>query len=464
MVPMREGETLSDTEKVGETATPENVRPGQARLATTEVESGKLAVVFDVARILSSAPDLATLLDSVVEQLVGSIDAAEAAAVLLFSDSGRTLDVSSASGFQSDSILKIRLQSGESMAGKAFETGQVRLFTSSGEVLEAMDGMSAENRAHLEEAVGSRGTPHSVIAAPLISQGEKLGVLVLENLRGSGSFLRSDLGFVQALADLIALAVVKERLHREAEQARVLQEANRLKSELLSTLSHEMRTPLASIKGYATALLLDPAAWDEDTKREYLGIINEETDNLQDLISDLLESSIIEAGLLRIEKQPVLLARVAGRVVKQAMLRTLKHRFVVSFPRGFPVVEADPRRIEQVLHNLVDNSVKYSPDGGLIVIRGEVRTAEVVVSVADQGLGIAPEHLNRLFERFFRIKSGLGPRVIGTGLGLPIARTIVESHGGQIWAESAVGLGTSMFFTLPLADQEDEGGGQPDES
>jgi signal transduction histidine kinase len=432
--------------------------------ATSEVASGELAVVFDVARILSSAPDLPTLLDSVVAQLVGSIDAAEAAAVLLLSDSSHTLEVASASGFHSTSVSRIQLQPGESMAGRAFEADRVLLFSSAAEVLEAMKSMSAENRVLLQEAVGPRGVPHSAIAAPLISRGERLGVLVLENLRGGGRFMKSDLGFVQALAGLIALAVDKERLRREAEQGRVLHEANRLKSELLSTLSHEMRTPLASIKGYATALLLDSDAWGEETRREYLAIINEETDNLQDLISDLLESSIIEAGLLRIEKQPVLLARTADRVVEQAMLRTRKHRFLVSFPRGFPVVEADPRRIEQVLHNLVDNSVKYSPDGGLIVIRGESRPGEVVVSVADQGVGIAPEHLNRLFERFFRIKSGLGPRVIGTGLGLPIARTIVESHGGQIWAESAVGSGTSMFFTLPLADPANEEDTEPDES
>jgi signal transduction histidine kinase len=450
---------VTDRDEAARTAAYDSDRPGRSRPTGPEVAAGELAAVFDVARILSSAPDLHTLMDSVVAHLVGSIDAAEAAAVLLLSDSGDTLDVSSASGFHGDSILKIRLKPGESMAGRAFETDQVLLFSSSGEVLEAIQNMSAENRALLEESVGPRGTPHSAIAAPLISRGERLGVLVLENLRGGGRFMEADLGFVQALAGLIALAVDKERLRREAEQARVLHEANRLKSELLSTLSHEMRTPLASIKGYATALLLDPAAWDEDTKREYLTIINEETDNLQDLISDLLESSIIEAGLLRIEKQPVLLARTAGRVVEQAMLRTRKHRFVVSFPTDFPVVEADPRRIEQVLHNLVDNSVKYSPDGGLIVIRGEVREGGVVISVADQGVGIAPEHLNRLFERFFRIKSGLGPRVVGTGLGLPIARTIVESHGGQIWAESAVGLGTSMFFTLPLAEHEDEENG-----
>jgi signal transduction histidine kinase len=105
----------------------------------------------------------------------------------------------------------------------------------------------------------------------------------------------------------------------------------------------------------------------------------------------------------------------------------------------------------QVLRNLLDNAVKYSPDGGLIVIRGEVVSGEVIVSVADQGVGIAPEHLNRLFEKFFRVRWGLGRHVVGSGLGLPISRTIVESHGGRIWAESQLGEGSTFFFALPIS-------------
>ncbi|MBU2496269.1 MAG: cell wall metabolism sensor histidine kinase WalK, partial [Candidatus Omnitrophica bacterium] len=99
---------------------------------------------------------------------------------------------------------------------------------------------------------------------------------------------------------------------------------------------------------------------------------------------------------------------------------------------------------------------KYSPQGGLVVVRGELRESEVVISVADQGIGIAPEHLNRLFEKFFRVKSGLGRHVVGSGLGLPIARNIVESHGGLIWAESQVGRGSTFYFTLPLRNRKQE--------
>jgi signal transduction histidine kinase len=119
------------------------------------------------------------------------------------------------------------------------------------------------------------------------------------------------------------------------------------------------------------------------------------------------------------------------------------------------VADADAGRIRRVLYNLLDNAVKYSPDGGLVVVRGEVSDNEITISVADQGHGIAPEHLNRLFERFFRVKFASGRHVVGSGLGLPIARNIVEAHGGRIWAESKLGEGTTVSFTLPRGGLSD---------
>jgi signal transduction histidine kinase len=113
-------------------------------------------------------------------------------------------------------------------------------------------------------------------------------------------------------------------------------------------------------------------------------------------------------------------------------------------------VDADPRRIRQVLRNILDNTIKYSPDGGLVVIHGEVRPADVVVSIADQGVGISPEDLIPLFDKYFRVKAPTGYHVPGTGLGLPVARAIVETHGGRIWAESKVGEGTTLYFSIPF--------------
>jgi two-component system sensor histidine kinase VicK len=231
-------------------------------------------------------------------------------------------------------------------------------------------------------------------------------------------------------------------------------EASRAQDDVLAALSHDLRTPLASIKGYSTALLLDEVKWDDDTALEYLEIISQESDHLGEIIADLLEASKIDAGKAELEKQPVLLPRLAQGVVDEIERRAPQHRFLVSFAERFPVVDADPVAMRRVLFNLLDNAVKYSA-GGLVVVRGWQRREDVVVSVADQGQGISPEHLNRLFERFFRVDFVGGRRVPGSGLGLPIAREIVEQHAGRIWAESKPGEGSTLFFTLPLGGLSD---------
>ncbi len=237
-------------------------------------------------------------------------------------------------------------------------------------------------------------------------------------------------------------APAEQRLSTMAELARM--------TDLISTLAHEMRTPLTSIKGYSTALLMEDVTFSPETQREFLQFIDAECDVLETLIHDFLESAIIDAGMMRLEMQPVKLPPLLKGVVDDIARRTQIHRFVVDFSKRFPILDADPDRIAQVLRNLLDNAVKYSPDGGLIVVRGEVREEEVVISVADQGVGLTPEHLNRLFEEYFRARSGPARHVAGTGLGLRIARAIVESHGGRIWAESQLGVGTTFYFTLPL--------------
>jgi signal transduction histidine kinase len=418
--------------------------------AQTVDEDQRLSAIFGIARILAAEHDLETMLHRFLSCLIGTLEAAEAGIVLLHDPSDGQLTVRAAQGYDLSTLEQIRLAPGEALCGKVFQTGQLELYPTPEAIAAAMANMTPANRQRLRAATLGLGQPQSAICIPLITDQTKVGVLVLENLDQPGRFVRADGPFLQDVADLIALSIEGARLNEERQAGQALQQANRLKSELISTLAHEMRTPLTSIKGYSTALLVEEVSFDPDTQREFLQIIDEECDVLQDLIHDLLESSIIDAGLLRLEPQPVMLPRLAQRVTDDMANHTQKHRFLVDFPSRFPIVDADPQRIAQVLRNLLDNAVKYSPQGGLVVVRGEVREDEVVISVADQGVGIAPEHLNRLFEKFFRVESGLGRRVVGSGLGLPIAHTIVESHGGRIWAESQLGQGTTLCFTLPL--------------
>jgi signal transduction histidine kinase len=420
----------------------------------------RLSAIFEIAKILVMEQKLETMLSGFLSCLVNTLEAVESGVLMLYDPSDERLVVRAAQGYDLACLRQIRLAPGEATCGKTFQTGQTQLYPTSKAIAAARRNMAPANREIIRAAVIGPRQLQSAVCIPLFTGQTKVGVLRLENRHEPGSFVPADLPFLRALADLIALSIENAHLREELQSARALEEANRLKAELISTLAHEMRTPLTSIKGYSTALLMEEATFSPETQQEFLQIIDEECTVLQDLIHDLLESSIIDAGLLRLEPQPVRLPRLAKSVIDDIARRTQQHRFLVDFPEHFPIVDADARRIDQVLRNLLDNAVKYSPQGGLVVVRGEVCEDEVIVSVADQGVGIAPEHLNRLFEKFFRVESGLGRHVVGSGLGLPIAYTIVESHGGRIWAESQLGQGSTFYFTLPLEGLSQELTGQ----
>ena len=441
---------MDSSDQPARSQNPDVTRRASATGAPTADQDDKLAAIFEIAKTLVTEHNLETMLQKFLSRLIETLEAAETGVLLVHHPSNEELAVMAAEGYDLAALKQIHLASGEAVCGVAFETGQAELYPAADAVSATRENMTPENRELFERATTGLGRPLSAACIPLVTGQTRVGALLLENRSRPAAFVPEDLSFLYALADLVALSVENARLREELQAVRALDEANRLKAELISTLAHEMRTPLTSIKGYSTALLMEDATFSPETQREFLQIIDEECDVLQDLIHDLLESSIIDAGLLKLEPQPVMLPRLAESVINDVAHRARKHRFLVDCPAGFPIVDADGNRIGQVLRNLLDNAVKYSPRGGLIVVRGEHREDEIVISVADQGVGIAPEHLNRLFEKFFRVKSGLGDHVVGSGLGLPIARTIVESHGGRIWAESQVGQGTTLYFTLPL--------------
>jgi signal transduction histidine kinase len=420
----------------------------------------RLSAMFEVARILATQHELGAMSSRFLSCLVDTLEAAETGILLLYDPENDRLVVRDAQGYNLEILSQIRLAPGEAMSGKALQTGQAGLYATPGEIAEARANLAPANRELFRQATAGLQGPLSAVCMPLVTGQTEVGALVLENRGKPSHFTQADLPFLAAVAQLIALALDNARLRHELQNVRALEEANRLKAEIISTLAHEMRTPLTSIKGFSTALLMDEATFGAETQQEFLQIIDDECDVLTDLIHDLLESSVIDAGLLRLELEPVLLTRLAESVVSDIARQSETHRILVDLPKAFPVVEADPGRIAQVLRNLLDNAIKYSPQGAMIVVRGQVRESEVVVSVADQGVGIAPQDLNRLFEKYFRAESGLGRHVVGSGLGLPIAQTIIESHGGRIWAESKLGQGSTFYFTIPLARDEEQAHGQ----
>jgi len=231
-------------------------------------------------------------------------------------------------------------------------------------------------------------------------------------------------------------------------------EADRLKSTFVSIVSHELKTPVATILGYAETLARADARWDPDTTQELAETIKDEAQQLDRLITDLLDVSRLQAGALPLKKEEVELDILAQRVAQRFRSRTDQHDILVRFPESFPSVEGDITRLEQVLNNLVSNAIKYSPGEGKILIEGRRRPGEAIVSVIDEGIGIPATEQGRIFEAFYRVDNRSTRRTGGTGLGLFLARAIIEALGGRIWVESAPGKGSAFSFALPRRQSE----------
>ena len=412
--------------------------------------SRQIHALTEVSKSLTSPLELHELLNLVMDKIIGVLDPADIGTIMLWDESAGLFKVEASFGFDSDILKEVGLRAGESVTGKVFDEGFARLLSTPGEVAEAMNDMRLANRRALEKSLRVEGyRPIGILAIPLSVGSQNFGVLVLETLKGEAFFSPQDIPFVQTLADLIALSIDRARLQTRADAVRVSNQTERLRSEVMAALSHQLRMPLSAIKGYSTALLLDEVEWSDEKRNEFLNYIDEECDSMQAMITELLDSSLIDVGQLCIEPQPVRLSPMAHSIGSELQRRTNVHQIIIDFPPDFPIVDADPRWMKQVFRNILDNSIKYSPEGGLVVIRGEIRTDNVLISIADQGVGISPEDLIPLFEKYFRVNPH-DLHIPGTGLGLPIARAIVEAHKGRIWAESKLGQGTTLYFSLPF--------------
>jgi PAS domain S-box-containing protein len=225
-------------------------------------------------------------------------------------------------------------------------------------------------------------------------------------------------------------------------------EAEELKSTFISIISHELRTPVALIKGFVGTLRREDAEWDSGTVQESLAVIEEESDRLAALIDDLLDASRLQAGALALSRTEVSLDLLAKRMVDRFRPQSKVHTFEEKFPANFPVIQADESRLMQVLGNLLSNAVKYSPQGGKVLISGRTHPDKVIVCVQDEGPGIAMEDMPRIFNLFYRSNEA-SRKTKGTGLGLFLAKAVVEAHGGTIWIDDHVETGARICFSLP---------------
>ncbi|HHY94461.1 MAG TPA: PAS domain-containing protein [Firmicutes bacterium] len=226
-------------------------------------------------------------------------------------------------------------------------------------------------------------------------------------------------------------------------------ELDRMRESLVSTVAHELRTPLATIKGYASTLLQEDVSWDAESQRRFLRFIDEQASELAVLVNSLLDLSRLRAGALRLTRDWCHLRQLVDRALERLAGLAATHQLEVNIPADLPLLFVDGRRIEQVLRNLVENALKYSPPRGKVTVVASQDGGAVLVCVRDEGPGIPSQHLDRVFEPFYRVDEGLRRDQGGAGLGLAISKGFVEAHGGAIRVESNA-AGTTFSFSLPL--------------
>ena len=299
----------------------------------------------------------------------------------------------------------------------------------------------------------------SGLYVPLLGSRGTVGVLGLRPNDPRSLQTPEQLHQLETFASQTALAIERARLAEEAEQAQVRAETERLRNSLLSSVSHDLRTPLASITGAASTLIDNEARLDAATRRDLLEALHEEADRLNRLVQNLLEMTRLEAGALVPHTAWHSVEEVVGAALGRFGKSLAERPVTTRIPAELPLVPMDDVLIEQVLINLIDNAIKYTPPGTPIEVSAEETGGAVMVEVADRGPGLPPGEEPLIFEKFHRTDPA--PSVRGAGLGLAICQGIIHAHGGRIWAENRAGGGVALRFSLPLKDRPPRLGDPP---
>jgi signal transduction histidine kinase len=394
-----------------------------------------LDIIAKASGILNQERQTTHVLQNLLDCLIDNIPAASTGIIWIYKPVSGKLIAQNASGIDYLTLSNSHLNIENSLLGNIFQTGKIKFIK------------LPDTHEIFGMEIPGLNKPGWIACLPLTDGQIKTGILTMLFTSPDISFQSEEKLFWQIIANMITLVVKPEGI--QGESLLYTEDTQQRKDELISILAHEMRTPLTSIKGYVTALLMTEISFSADQQKDFLEIIDRECDILQSFITDLLESSAIDSGAFTIDIEPIQLSQLAGEAVNEVARHSTEHPILIDFPEDFPMINADYKRIQQLFRHLLDNAIKYSPQGGLIIIQGRARQEDVIVSVVDEGIGIAPEDLNRLFDKYFRSRYSQHNQIIGTGLGLPISRSIIEAHGGHMWAESSLGHGSTFYFTLP---------------
>lgn len=414
---------------------------GQRQRAEDAARREREAVVlYDVVRMLTE-PNLGQALQLVAQRLLDDLNLV-AVSIGVGGESGPD-----AAHAVAGDLTALRLaQPLAQMATQVMNAGRVPTKTDRGEPGQWVSVTPAQ-RFRDQQPI-SRKRLHVVP----VKVGERaVGELLLVRAANTPEFSRSDDRLLSAVAAQLGLAIEHNRLRREANQVEILRGADEMKTVLLRAVSHDLRTPLASIIAFAGSLRQTDVTWTEAEQRDFGEAIEQEARRLNRIVGHLLDLSRIGAGQLHLEKGWYDVSALVDEVLGRLRPMTAHHRLVVDVPEDLPPIPLDYVAIDQVLSNLIENALKYAPDGTEIRILARLVDEEMRLEVLDRGPGIAPDALTRVFEPFVR-GDGAKPRPQGTGLGLAVVKGLVEAHGGRAWAENRGDGGARFAFTLPVAE------------
>src|SRR5712691_2820087 len=415
-----------------------------------QLQAERAQILADAGAFFSSNIDPVWVNQAIAERVAEVLG--DWAAVILKSSDSSELRVASiyhremaSLGLAWSYIYRQPLVVGEGIIGQVVSTGYPSLTQNLGGAQPAVPELEGGYHAAPMKLA-------SLLILPLRTRREMLGALVIAANDPDRAMTDEKLPLAEILAERAALAIENAKLYTEQVDARrKVEDLSRLKDEFLSIASHELRTPVTSIKGYTQLAKTLIRENDLPTSEEYLDIALDQIDRMSRLIVELLDVSRIETGRLEIRREPIPWPSFVRDVVQRHHTAVSDRRFHVNVPGNGTLVVGDRDRLEQVLGNLLENAVKYSPDGSEIFVDVQERSDQIVTSVCDRGIGIPNDELAQVFERFHRGRQVSSTNYGGLGLGLYIARQIVERHGGSIWVESKEGSGTTFSFSLPVA-------------
>jgi signal transduction histidine kinase len=379
--------------------------------------------LLDVTRTLTSTLDLPALLTTIIDAAAELTDT-EAASILLLDANTGQLRFEATSNVDWPHMGDITVPIEGSLAGAVFKSRQPVV------IADASSDPRHFRRVDQQTSFVTR----SILGVPLIHKDTPFGVLQALNKRDGESFTDSDVVTLETLAAQAAVAIVNARLFQQ--------------SDLIAEMVHEIRTPLAALT--ATSHLLMRTDLPAERRAEFIHNLREETDRLARMTTEFLDLARLESGRARFERELFDLTELAHECVAVVMPQADDKQVAIhEHMFGLPPVRGDRSKVKQVLLNLLTNAIKYNREGGNIYATGQVQDRLVNVTVRDTGKGIPADSLPRIFEKFYRVPDTEG-WTQGTGLGLAIAKRIVESHGGKMTVDSAVNMGTTFTFTLPV--------------